>query len=137
MSGKAAERESSRPEIHIGESDYDIIADFALRIERSDPELSRTIFDEIDRAQIHADDDLPEKVVAIGSEVEFVDEKSRDVRRVTLVLPGEADIAAGRISVMTSMGAGLIGLSEGQSIDWPCPDGRPRTLRIRSVRGTR
>jgi regulator of nucleoside diphosphate kinase len=137
MSAKPPERESSRPEIHISESDYDLIAAFGLRIERSDPELSRTIFDEIDRAQIHADGDLPGKVVAIGSEVEFVDEKNGDVRRMTMVLPAEADIEAGRISVVSSMGVGLIGLSEGQSIDWPYPDGRPRTLRISSVRQPR
>ena len=133
MSAKA-ERDPSRPEIHIGEGDYDLIAAFALGIARRDPLLSRTIFDEIDRAQIHADDKLPAGVVAIGSEVEFVDEKSGETRRVTLVLPNETDIEAGRIPVLTSMGAGLIGLSEGQSIDWPYPDGRPRTLRIGSVR---
>jgi regulator of nucleoside diphosphate kinase len=137
MAAERAKRELYRPEIHIGESDYDLIAAFALRIERSDPELSRTIFDEIDRAQIHADKDLPAHVVAIGSEVEFVDERNGEVRRMTLVLPGEAEVEAGRISVMSPMGVGLIGLSEGQSIDWPYPDGRPRTLRIGSVRGSR
>ena len=132
MSGAAA---AGRPEIHIGESDYDLIAAFALRIERSDPGLSRTIFGEIDRARIHPDKDLPANVVAIGSELEFVDERNGQVRRMTLVLPGEADIESGRISVMTQMGVGLIGLSEGQSIEWPLPDGRPRTLRIAKVKG--
>ena len=27
----------------------------------------------------------------------------------------------------------MIGLSAGQSINWPCPDGRPRTLRMVDV----
>ena len=134
MSSKFPEPDLARPEIHVGESDYDVIAAFALRIERSEPELSRTIFEEIDRARIHADHDLPPGIVAIGSEVEFVDEKDGGVRRATLVLPGEANVEAGRISAMSPMGVGLIGLSEGQSIDWPYPDGRPRRLRIRSVR---
>lgn len=56
---------------------------------------------------------------------------------MTMALPAEADIEAGRISVVSSMGVGLIGLSEGQSIDWPYPDGRPRMLRISSVRCAR
>ena len=137
MTARTAGRAPSRPEIHIREGDYDRIAAFALGIERTDPMLSRTIFEEIDRAHVHADDQLPAGIVAIGSEVEFADEKSGETRRVTLVLPNEADIEAGRIPVLTSMGAGLIGLSEGQSIDWPYPDGRPRTLRIASVRGPR
>ncbi|HEY5722867.1 MAG TPA: hypothetical protein VIT45_11155 [Allosphingosinicella sp.] len=63
-----------------GSHDHSSLRKGRRLVERSDPELSRRIFDEIDRAQIHSDGDLPEKVVAIGSEVEFVDEKSGDVR---------------------------------------------------------
>ena len=37
---------------------------------------------------------------------------------VTLVYPAEADIAAGKISVMTPIGTALIGLKAGQSITW-------------------
>ena len=116
------------------ESDYGRVAGLALRMQRGAAALSRTILEEIDRAEIHPDGRLPAGVVAIGSEVDFIDERSGDARRVTLVLPAEADIEDGRVSVMTSVGAGLIGLSEGQAIDWPCPDGRARTLRITSVR---
>lgn len=124
----------SRPQIHLSESDYDRIAGLALRMERGAPEFARLVLDEIERAQLHPDGALPGDVVAIGAEVEFVDDGAADARRVTLVMPAEADISAGRVSVMTSVGIGLIGLAAGQSIDWPCPDGRPRTLRIRSVR---
>ena len=45
-----------------------------------------------------------------------------------------ADIQANRVSVITPVGAGLIGMAAGQEIDWPCPDGRPRKLRILRVR---
>jgi regulator of nucleoside diphosphate kinase len=54
-------------------------------------------------------------------------------RRVTLVYPTEADIAAGRISVLTPIGAALLGLAEGQSIDWTARDGRVRRLTIVEV----
>ena len=92
------------------------------------------LLDEIDRAEIHERDALPSDVVAIGSEVEFLDVGTGAARRVKLVVPVEADIEAGRVSILTSVGAGLIGFRPGQSIDWPCPDGRPRVLRILSVR---
>jgi transcription elongation GreA/GreB family factor len=36
---------------------------------------------------------------------------------------------------MTLVGLGLIGLRAGQTIEWPRPDGSPRTLRIKSVEG--
>ena len=126
-------RPSARPPIHIVDSDYDIIADLALSIERRSPELSKMLLDEIDRAEIHARDALPADVVALGSEVEFLDVDSGAVRQVRLVLPGDADIESGRVSILTPVGAGLIGLREGQSIDWPCPSGRSRVLRILKV----
>ena len=125
---------AAMPEIHLSQSDYERVESLALSLERHSPALARTILEEIERAEVHADDDLPENVVSIGSEVEFVDESQGTSRRVTLVLPAEADIEAGKVSIMTSVGAGLIGLAEGQSIDWPCPDGRARRLKIKSVR---
>ena len=123
----------ARPPIHLSEADYDAIADLALAIERRSPDLARLLLDEIDRAEIHAGDALPPNVVALGSEVEYLDVESGAVRQVRLVLPAEADIAAGRVSILTFIGAGLIGLGKGQSIDWPCPSGRARSLRILNV----
>ena len=124
---------AGRPPIHILESDYDVIAGLALRIERSRPELSRLLLEEIDRAEMHPEGALPSGVVRLGSEVEFLDEGTGERRRVRLVLPDEADIAQGRVSILTPVGAGLIGLATGQTIDWPLPDGRSRALKILSV----
>jgi regulator of nucleoside diphosphate kinase len=122
------------PPIHISEQDYDRIAGMALRIRQSDPGLSRLILEEIERAEVHPAEALPEDVVTLGSEVEFVDDSSGARRRVTLVIPAEADIARDRISILTPVGAGLIGMSVGREIGWPCPDGRARTLKILEVR---
>ena len=124
---------SKKPPIHISERDYEIIADLALRMEQRHPHLSSLILNEIDRAHIHALSKLPRDVVALSSEVVFVDDLTSTVRRVRLVLPSEADIEEGRISVMTSVGAGLIGMRVGGEINWPCPDGRPRVLKILEV----
>ncbi|WP_296220348.1 GreA/GreB family elongation factor, partial [uncultured Sphingomonas sp.] len=54
-------------------------------------------------------------------------------RMVELVYPGDADIAQGRVSILTPIGAGLIGMRAGRSISWPDRDGRERLLRIVSV----
>ncbi len=124
---------AGRPPIHLIDADYDVIAGLALGIERRAPALSRMLMDEIDRAEIHARDSVPAGIVSIGSEVEFLDVERNTRRKVRLVLPGEADIEAGRISILTPVGAGLIGLARGQSIDWPCPNGRARVLKILSV----
>lgn len=122
------------PTIHISEQDYDRIAGMALRIRHSAPGLSRLILDEIERAIVCPAQDLPKNVVALDSQVEFMDDTSGTTRRVQLVLPAEADIEQGRISILTPVGAGLIGMSVGGEIDWPCPDGRARILKILAVK---
>jgi regulator of nucleoside diphosphate kinase len=123
-----------KPPIHLTDADYDVIADLALRMEQRLPELSKTILDEIDRARVHPAGKLPKDVVTLGSEVEFLDDTTATRRRVQLVLPGDANIEENRISVMTPVGAGLIGMSVGREISWPCPDGRPRILKILEVK---
>jgi regulator of nucleoside diphosphate kinase len=72
--------------------------------------------------------------VTIGSEVDFVDEKTSQLRIAELVMPAMANIAEGRISILTPMGAALYGLTAGQSIDWPDLDGNERRIRIFRVR---
>jgi regulator of nucleoside diphosphate kinase len=125
--------DGGKPPIHLSQEDYDVIADIAMRMERRAPTVAAMILDEIDRAEIHTADALPHDVVAIGSEVEFLDESSGQTRRLQLVLPDQADIEAGRLSVVTPVGAGLIGMSVAREIDWPYPDGRPRRIKILSV----
>ena len=52
---------------------------------------------------------------------------------MTLVYPPEANIDAGRISVATPIGTALLGLAEGQSIDWTARDGRKQRLTVVAV----
>ena len=54
----------------------------------------------MDRAKIVAGRPVPPSVVQMGSTVEFHSDDGKD-RRVTLVFPGDADIAAGKISILT------------------------------------
>src|SRR3546814_12514055 len=67
-------------------------------------------------------------VITMNAEVEFVDEASEATRIVQLVYPRQADNAANRISILTPVGAGLIGLREGQSILWQDREGNERRL---------
>jgi regulator of nucleoside diphosphate kinase len=121
------------PAIHISETEYTVIEQLAMRMESDAPELSDLIIREIDRAHLHASADMPADVVRIGSEVTFLDETSGTTKTVQMVLPRDADIAEGRISVMTHIGAGLIGMPAGGRIEWPGRDGRSRLLKILAV----
>jgi regulator of nucleoside diphosphate kinase len=68
--------------------------------------------------------------VTLGSEIAFVDERTHQLRTVELVLPAMANIAEGRISILTPMGAALYGLAAGDSIEWPDLNGHTRPIRI-------
>ena len=124
---------SAKPPIHISETDYALIASHAMRLEATAPEIAKMLLDEIDRAEVYSRDELPNDVATLGSAVTFVDEAAAVWRRVQIVLPADADIERSSLSIHSQVGAGLIGLRAGQSIEWPYPDGRPRTLRIVDV----
>jgi len=115
------------------DSEADALTNLALGAEERLPEVSALLLDEIARARVIEAERMPADTVTMGSTVDFVDEASGTERRVQLVYPRAADIEAGRISILTLVGAGLIGLREGQSIDWPDRSGKPRRLRICAV----
>lgn len=123
----------ARPPIHLPLAESDVIARLALQAEHRQPVVAAMLLEEIERAELHGADTMPDDVVILGSEVTFVDENTQQARSVTLVLPAHANIAEGRISILTPMGAALYGLATGDSIDWPDLDGNPRQIRILRV----
>ncbi len=70
----------------------------------------------------------------MGSRVDFRDNSTGRMQSVTLVYPGEADIEQGKVSILTPIGAALVGLSKGQSIDWATRTGETRRLIVLAVR---
>lgn len=133
MLDSSARRAARRPSIVLSEDDHDILVGLAERGARGNPEAARLLMEEADRADLVPAARLPANVIALGSHVVFTDEASGTTRSVQVVLPAEADIGQGRVSVLSLVGAGLIGLKAGQSIDWPTQDGRMRRLRVVSV----
>lgn len=123
----------SSPALVLSESDAERLSALALRVIDVQPVVAGLLLAEIERAEVRDDADTPAEAVGMGATVEFLDEVSGKTRTVELVYPQDADIEAGRISVLTPIGAGLIGLSQGQSISWPDRDGHTRLLRILKV----
>jgi regulator of nucleoside diphosphate kinase len=76
---------------------------------------------------------IPPGVVTMRSRIAFRDEQigARDV--VTLAYPGERALHEDGISVLTPVGAALLGRSEGEAIRYPAPDGSPRTITLLEV----
>lgn len=96
------------------------------------PEIAEVLLSEMERARVAPSEKVPDNVVRMGSTVTFRSGDS-EVKRVTLVYPGKADIAQGMVSILTPVGAALIGLAEGQSVAWTSRDGRRLELEIVTV----
>lgn len=128
-----AHKAARRPPIHMIDTEADALANLALGAEAQMPKVSQQLLDEIARANIQRADRIAPDVVTMHSTVEFIDEASGTDRTIELVYPRDADNSAGRVSILTPVGAGLIGLRTGQSILWPDRDGRERKLTIVKV----
>jgi regulator of nucleoside diphosphate kinase len=121
-------------QIYLTQQDLDRLLDLVeaysaasggRRFEQLETELVRAIV--MPRDQIHKD------VVTMNSRVLFENETTGERREVTLVYPREADIDAGKISILVPVGTALLGLRVGQSIDWPLPSGEKHRYRVVDV----
>jgi len=122
------------PPITLNTVDAERLLRLADIARRRFPAAAEFLSREVERANVVSPPQMLPGVVAMGSEVEFRDDTTGQVRRVTLVYPHEADVSAGRISVLTPIGAALIGLSVSQSIEWETLLGERRSLTVLHVR---
>lgn len=122
----------NKPAIVLTRSDHERLAGLAEAASARDVAVAEQLAAELDRAGVADEGEVAPQVVRMGSRVRFCDDSGGE-RQVTLVYPGEADIAQGRVSILTPIGVALIGLSVGQSIDWLARDGRSRRLEVLEV----
>ena len=127
-----ATRKKQKPTITMTRSDHQRLSNLAESLPTSAVSVAGELFVELDRARIVTDGRISAKIVRMGSALRFTSDLAED-RSVTLVMPGEANIAENKISILTPIGVALIGLSVGQSIDWTARDGRVHRLTVESV----
>lgn len=122
----------TRPDIVLGRTDHDKLERMANGLMESRPELADELLGELERAVIRDDEAVPAGTIRMGSVVEYRTEETGP-RRVTLVYPADANIAEGKVSILTPIGTALLGLSAGDTIDFVANDGRQHLLTIVSV----
>ena len=130
---KRAAGGSSLPKIKVTAEDRARLAGLASAAMDRMPDLAGYLSDELARAQVVRATRSALGFVRMGSEVAFRDDTTGKVQIVSLVYPGNADIGLGRISVLTPVGAALLGLSRGQSIAWMTRIGAAKRLTVLDV----
>jgi regulator of nucleoside diphosphate kinase len=128
----APARKTRKPQITLTQTDSDHLLRLAESVGHANAAVADELMTELERARVVADDRIGADVIRMGSALRFTSDLGED-RTVTLVFPAEADIAAGKVSIMTPIGAALIGLSAGHSIDWTARDGKVHRLTVESV----
>lgn len=122
--------EPELPPISLCLSDAERLRNLAEAASGTYPQTTDFLAREIERAEILPDAQVRSGLVTMNSEVVFRDDFSFQERSVRLVYPEDANVEMSRISILTPIGAALIGLSVGQTIEFLTPNGRWRSLTV-------
>ena len=125
-----AQRDTEPVSLIISNIDYHRLAPL---IRDSELELAEALEEELSRADIVGEEELPKDAVSMYSTVTFRDLDAQTDTTVTLVFPAEANMAEKKISVLSPVGVALLGLRKGGRIRWPMPNGKQKHIEILSV----
>jgi regulator of nucleoside diphosphate kinase len=77
--------------------------------------------DDLDRADIVDDMDMPDDVVIMNSEVTVIDLDSKQQMTFALVFPENADLDEKKISILAPVGSAVLGYRVGDIVEWRVP----------------
>ncbi|RYE80087.1 MAG: nucleoside diphosphate kinase regulator [Hyphomicrobiales bacterium] len=120
------------PDIILGHAEHQLLLRLAMTAPGHGPDDSDDLLYELNRALVVPESFVPRDVVRIGSTVTYQIVPG-DTRTVRIVLPGEEDQGADRLSVLDTTGVALIGLRPGQTITLGMRDADLRLLTVIGV----
>ncbi|MBJ9986848.1 nucleoside diphosphate kinase regulator [Acinetobacter sp. S40] len=88
---------------------------------------------ELARADVVDPDQVPANVVSMNSRVSITIAPSTQSVEVTLVYPHDFTGDKSQVNILAPIGAAILGLTEGQTIEWPQPDGQLMKIKIEKV----
>jgi regulator of nucleoside diphosphate kinase len=86
----------------------------------------RLLENELNRARIVAPEKVPPDVITINTRAEFLDLETGERMEFTVVLPIDANINDGKISVLAPLGTAMLGYRIGDEFVWHVPHGLRR-----------
>lgn len=100
-------------------------------VDGRDAQVAERLESELMDAEVVAADALPPDVVSMDSVVVYEDDRGHR-SRVKLVYP---DVVADepRVSVLAPVGTALLGVTVGETVEWPLPNGRTKKLRVLEI----
>jgi len=122
-------RTGELPPLVVFQADFEALSILASL--HSSLPVAQFLGEELNRASVVTR--TKRKFVRLGSRVRYQDLSKTTPTEITLVMPNEADLKRRFVSVLTAVGAALIGLKEGQSITFSMPWTGPRTIVVLQI----
>ncbi|CAI3805096.1 Regulator of nucleoside diphosphate kinase [Rheinheimera sp. MM224] len=126
---KQALPELALPKIVLSSLDLDRLDQLLSRLPAKDPARLQ-LEQELERGAVVEPAAMPADVVTMNSTVRLRLLKTGEESCLTLVYPKDLDAAGDKVSVLAPVGSALLGLSEGDQIHWPMPDGEIQPIQV-------
>lgn len=126
---KQALPEPALPNIVLSSLDLDRLDQLLSRLPATDPARLQ-LEQELDRGAVVEPAAMPANVVTMNSTVRLRLLKTGEEPCLTLVYPKDLDASGDKVSVLAPVGSALLGLSEGDQIHWPMPDGEIQPIQV-------
>lgn len=123
------------PSITVAEEDYNRLSTLLERMVGKS-EVANGLEEELSRADLKPLNEMPESVVTMNSVIRFLDEDANKEHEMMLVYPHEVGDSDHKVSILAPAGAAMLGLSIGDSIEWPMKGRKPIHLKVVSVTRT-
>ncbi|MBU2964910.1 nucleoside diphosphate kinase regulator [Amphritea sp. 2_MG-2023] len=124
---------NTRPEITISSLDADRLYDLIESLPKGSFAGAAELEAELARANVVEPESMPPTIVTMNSTVKFIIESTQEEFELTLVYPKSVDSSGTTISILAPVGSALLGLSQGDEIEWPKPGGGSLKVKIREI----
>ncbi|AWL29491.1 MULTISPECIES: nucleoside diphosphate kinase regulator [Acinetobacter] len=122
----------AQPKIIITEQDLHRLETMLEHQSKLTPTMEH-LEDELARADVVAPQDIPANIVTMNAKVLITIAPATEATEITLVYPHDFKGDKGQVNILAPIGAAIIGLAEGQEIEWPQPDGHTMKVKIEKV----
>ena len=123
---------ASKPKIIISEQDLHRLETMLEHQTVLTPTMKH-LEDELARAEVVEPKNVPTDVVTMNAKVLITIAPATESTEITLVYPHDFKGEKGQVNIIAPIGAAILGLSEGQDIEWPQPDGHMMKVKIEKV----
>ena len=122
---------SHKPNITISKQDLNRLETMLQHQQQLTPTMQH-LEEELARAHVLEPQQMPANVVSMNARV-LITLSAAEPVEVVLVYPHDFKSEPHQVNVLAPIGAAILGLSEGQQIEWPQPDGKMMQVKIEKV----